>query len=78
MCNCLDGFENESVASLPVKCPVCDGTGLVSKSPQISGDQCTRSHLSTSTGSGSCRACNGIGIVWKIKELEEVSDEYEE
>ena len=46
----------------PFKCPVCDGTGLVSKPPWIAGDQQT--WVSSSTGPWPCKACDGTGIVW--------------
>lgn len=43
------------------KCPVCDGTGLVSKPPGIAGD------IPTWSGSGTephtCRVCSGEGVI---------------
>lgn len=47
----------------PFKCPVCDGTGLVSRPPDVAGDQ--QSWGGTSAGPWSCRACGGAGIVWR-------------
>lgn len=47
---------------IPYKCPVCDGTGLVSKPPGIAGDQET--WTSSGTGPYQCLACNGERIVW--------------
>ena len=48
---------------LPHKCPVCDGSGLVSRPPNIAGD------VSGWSGSGTptypCRACTGSGVVWR-------------
>lgn len=44
------------------KCPVCDGSGLVSRPPGVAGDQTT--WVSTDTGPYACRACGGTGIVW--------------
>ena len=53
----------------PHKCPVCDGTGLVSRPPYIAGDQPTWS--STSLDPYPCKCCNGTGIVWsRIAALE--------
>jgi len=43
------------------KCPVCDGTGLVSKPPGVAGDQNT--WVSYSTGPYPCRACGGSGFL---------------
>ena len=48
--------------SIPYKCPVCDGTGLVSRPPNVAGDQET--WTSDSTGPFECKACKGSGIVW--------------
>ncbi len=47
----------------PYRCPVCLGTGLVSRPPGIAGDLPTWE--STDTGPYSCRACRGTGIVWE-------------
>ena len=55
-------FLSPQTPCSPFKCPVCDGTGLVSKPPWIAGDQQT--WISTSTGPWPCKACGGIGIVW--------------
>ena len=46
----------------PHKCPVCDGTGLVSKPPYVAGDQ--NEWVTSSTGPYACHACGGSGIVW--------------
>lgn len=43
------------------KCPVCDGTGLVSRPPHIAGDQ--RSWSSTSAAPHPCKRCEGIGTI---------------
>ena len=48
--------------NIPYKCPVCEGTGLVSRPPNVAGDQET--WTSDSTGPYKCKACNGSGIVW--------------
>lgn len=47
----------------PHRCPVCDGTGLVSKPPWIAGDQTT--WTASGTGPYECRACGGSGVLWK-------------
>ena len=44
------------------KCPICDGTGLVSKPPWIAGDQ--DSWTCSGTGPYPCTACNGTGLLW--------------
>ena len=43
------------------KCPVCDGTGLVSRPPGVAGDQET--WFSSSSGPYPCRVCNGNGVL---------------
>jgi len=43
------------------KCPVCDGTGLVSKPPWIAGDQHTWS--TTNAAPYPCKACSGSGLL---------------
>jgi hypothetical protein len=46
----------------PYKCPVCDGSGKVSRPPWVAGD------VNTWTSSGTehyeCQACKGTGIIW--------------
>lgn len=46
----------------PHKCPVCDGTGLVSRPPGIAGD--LDSWTDTRTGPFPCQPCNGTGVLW--------------
>lgn len=43
------------------KCPVCNGTGLVSRPPGIAGDQQT--WVSSDAGPYTCRTCGGSGII---------------
>lgn len=47
----------------PFKCPVCNGTGLVSFPPGQAGDVPT--FVSSDTGPWACPPCSGTGIVWK-------------
>ena len=47
---------------IPHKCPVCDGTGLVSKPPWVAGDQST--WVTTELGPYPCKSCGGTGIIW--------------
>lgn len=47
---------------IPHKCPVCDGTGLVSRPPYVPGDQPEWS--SNETGPYTCKVCKGGGLVW--------------
>ena len=56
------------MASIPHKCPVCDGMGLVSKPPYIAGDQ--SEWVTSSIGPYPCRACGGSGIVWSAETYE--------
>ena len=43
------------------KCPVCNGTGLVSRPPWVAGD--VPSWSSTGTGPYPCRVCGGKGVL---------------
>lgn len=45
------------------KCPVCEGTGLVSRPPWVAGDVFVWSD--TQTGPYPCRVCSGSGIIWR-------------
>lgn len=59
---------------IPHKCPVCDGTGKVSRPPWVAGD------VSQWTDSGcshyACNACSGSGIVWDEISLEKCTISY--
>ena len=46
----------------PHKCPVCDGTGLVSRPPGIASDQMT--WVDSGKAPYGCRPCQGSGIIW--------------
>jgi len=48
----------------PYKCPVCNGTGLVSVPPGVAGDQ-PHFNCSTDCGPWPCRVCQGQGIIWR-------------
>ena len=43
------------------KCPVCDGTGLVSRPPHIAGD--VETWADSSTAPYPCKACGGQGYI---------------
>ena len=45
----------------PHKCPVCDGSGLVSRPPHIAGDVAT---WSAGTATYPCKSCEGKGVLW--------------
>lgn len=47
----------------PHKCPVCEGTGKVSRPPWVAGDV-YEWVSSSSCGPYTCSACNGTGLVW--------------
>jgi hypothetical protein len=49
---------------IPHKCPVCDGTGLVSKPPGIAGDVM---EWTSSSVNHPCRRCKD-GIIWEKEE----------
>jgi len=65
-CMCGAGMGPVSThgrALTPHKCPVCDGTGLVSRPPGVSGDQ--ESWYGTwQAGPYPCKTCNGTGVLW--------------
>jgi len=52
-----------SKTRMPYCCPVCNGTGLVSRPPGVAGD--IYSWADNGTGPYRCRACEGTGIVWR-------------
>jgi hypothetical protein len=70
----LDYYCNNCVANrrsifildkmIPHKCPVCDGTGKVSRPPWIAGDV-NEYPASSSCGHYPCKACQGKGIIWE-------------
>jgi len=47
----------------PYKCPVCNGTGLVSTPGGVAGDFPT--FISSSCGPWTCRVCTGQGVLWR-------------
>jgi len=47
----------------PHKCPVCDGTGLVSRPPHIPGDQVI--YVTSDLRTYECPPCKGEGILWE-------------
>lgn len=49
-------------APKPYKCPVCEGTGIVSRPPHVAGD--VKYWADSSSGPYPCRTCQGTGIVW--------------
>ena len=49
-------------AKKPHKCPVCDGTGLVSRPPYVAGD--VDSWTDSQTEPYQCKACGDSGIIW--------------
>lgn len=50
-------------AKRPYKCPVCDGTGLVSRPHYVAGD--AKTWTSNNTGPYKCTACHGSGVIFK-------------
>jgi len=47
---------------IPWCCPVCSGTGLVSRPPGVAGD--VSSWIDSSVGPYTCPACGGSKIIW--------------
>lgn len=56
---------------IPHKCPICDGTGLVSRPAGIAGDQASFS--SPSSGPWECRRCDD-GIIWSEEKPEAIQE----
>ena len=50
-------------STAPFKCPVCDGSGLVSRPPGVAGD--VPSWVGGTVCTFECRACGGKGLVWR-------------
>lgn len=59
--------ETETVVA-PHRCPICNGTGLVSVPLGVAGD--LPSFTSASAGPWPCRPCNGSGLIWGTRETE--------
>lgn len=61
---------------IPFRCPVCQGSCLVSRPPYVAGD--VDSWITSTTVVYECKACNGTGIVWSeekscVYEIGEIS-----
>lgn len=56
-------IEGQPGEQKPYKCPICDGTGLVSRPPGVAGDQETQ--VDNQTGPYECRPCLGSGVLWR-------------
>ena len=61
--DCGGHVECFGAGMVPHKCPVCNGTGLVSTPPGVAGDQPEFS--SWSPGPWTCRVCLGSGVLWR-------------
>jgi len=59
----ISAYSPHPCSPQPHRCPVCDGSGLVSRPPWVAGDQMTW----TASGAGpyQCHACGGSGVLWK-------------
>lgn len=53
---------SERTVATPYQCPVCNGTGLVSRPPGMAGD--VEDWSSTDCVPYTCKACSGTCIVW--------------
>jgi len=47
---------------IPYKCPVCDGTGKVSRPPWVGGD--INMWMSNGNDLYPCNACMSTGVIW--------------
>ena len=60
--NCPNYWSTPQDRRLPYRCPVCCGSGLVSRPPHVAGD--IPEWSSAEAGPWPCKACGGTGIVW--------------
>jgi hypothetical protein len=51
------------MSETPHRCPVCNGTGLVSHPPHIAGD--VQTWTDSNAGPYQCTVCCGSGIIWR-------------
>ena len=51
------------------KCPVCDGTGLVSRPPEVAGD--VREFVSNGSGPWRCETCQGQRVIYTSRKERE-------
>ncbi len=58
--------------NIPHKCPVCNGTGLVSRPPGGAGDQ--PDWCDTGTAPYNCGPCEGTGVLWREEPAKHCSD----
>lgn len=58
-----DALPQPIVNQTPHRCPVCYGTGLVSRPPGVAGD--VDSWTDSQTGPYPCRVCSGVGVLWR-------------
>mgnify|MGYP001595488580 CR=1 FL=1 len=59
---CRYMIKRNCQSSKPYKCPICNGTGLVSRPPYIAGDVSLWSASNQITWG--CPACKGAKIIW--------------
>ncbi len=64
-CSDCDAEEEEEKErmNIPHKCPVCNGTSLVSTPPGVAGD--LESWDATGTAPYNCSPCEGTGVLWR-------------
>ena len=58
--------------SIPYKCPICEGRGLVPNSFYSVG---VNYYVSSSVTPEKCKSCNGTGIVWSNNSIKESNEE---
>jgi hypothetical protein len=57
-------IDNLVTVGWPFKCPVCNGTGIVSIPPGIPGDVAASGYFDATGGPYTCPACTGSCLVW--------------
>lgn len=59
--------------SMPYKCPICEGRGLVPNRfySAIGVDH----YVSTNVNPEKCKSCNGTGIVWSNNSIKQSNEE---
>jgi hypothetical protein len=58
-------IPDDAILPRPFACPVCNGSGKVSRPPWVAGDQ--REWSSTTIAAYPCRACGGTGVLWRTE-----------
>ena len=71
-----NGIMNDAIMNGGLqKCPVCDGTGLLSRPPYVAGD--VEIFTSGSSGPWKCEKCDGNGMLILLSHVRAMEDKDE-